>query len=221
MFGALFKSDKAPFILSLTLSILAWLITTAIGNLSDVVILGVDTKRNSEHVTFVVQNHSIGKSLSDAVISFTCLTGDCLEPLTNNTYAEQQSVAPYSIQGNKICSSSARNFVAILSLPPTAQARFKTKLKADALPIFGFSGRLAEGVRGCPNSGSELKVENVRIIEGWSLLLLLVDYYYYFLVGSILVTLIFFIILLSQRAQTTVETKNGGGTANAAKSQHT
>jgi hypothetical protein len=111
-------------------------------------------------------------------------------------YAILRQIVPYSIQGNKLCSPSAKNFGAVLSLPPTAKIQFEAMVKSDEMPKFEFNGTLPKDQQDCPSSAAKLIVDNIWVIEGCSLILLLVDYYYYFLFGSILVTLIFLMAIL-------------------------
>jgi hypothetical protein len=192
----LFASDKAPFILALALSVMGWLVTTAVGNLSDVVVLGVDSSRNANRMVFSVTNHSVKKPFVDGVIGFRCAQSDCLAE-KNGTYVKDEPILPYSIQGNKICSASARAFMMLLSLPPKATIQYEVYLNSRAAPRFEFKGMRngAEEER-CPTTDSKLKVDNIWIIEGNSPVPFMLDYYNHFLFGSILLTLIFLLLIL-------------------------
>ena len=108
MFQQLFKSDKAPFILSLTLTVISWFISTLVANISDVIILGTQQSRSSKSLIYEITNQSIKRSLATAVLSFNCLGGDCLQPLPHSkSFVEDTDVTPYAILGNKICYSGA------------------------------------------------------------------------------------------------------------------
>lgn len=192
MFKSLFWSDKAPFILSLTLSFFGWLLTTAVTNVSNVVILGISVTKNADTTVIYVKNHSPNKSLVNGVINFTCGNSECLD----SPFAKLFEVAPYAIKSTKLCSANGRNIVALLNLPPTAQVRFDANVKSNQTVQMMFSGLLPEGSADCPTSDSALKVDNLWVIQGASLTLYLLDYYFDFLCVSILITFIFLIAIL-------------------------
>jgi hypothetical protein len=196
MAANIFTSDKAPFVLSLTLSVLGWLVTAIVGILSDVVILGVQTTRKADDLTFTITNHSVKKPLVAGAINFICIEGNCLKPTDSDGYVEMHHIAPYSIQGNKTCYPSAKNFGAVLSLPPKATIQFKARAQGTEVPRFQFNGILSENERGCPGTNATLKVDNIWVVEGCSLILLIVDYYYHFLLASIALTFFFLIVIL-------------------------
>jgi hypothetical protein len=194
MLKQLFTSDKAPFVLSITLSVLGWLVTTSIGNLSSVVVLGVSSEHGDGTMRVTVQNHSVNKSFTDGIVRLTCIRADCLASTTAGLVVQAREHPPYLIQGNRICSSSSRDVAALVTLPPRARITYMVRpLPGTDPPVFGFSGNVRCDDTRCPDSGSKLAPDNVLIIEGASLTLFLLDYYNHILVLSMIVTVLFLI----------------------------
>jgi uncharacterized membrane protein len=67
MFKELFKSDKAPFVLSLTLTLIGWFISVIVTDISDVIILGVQERVEKQVTVITISNYSIKRSLSKAL----------------------------------------------------------------------------------------------------------------------------------------------------------
>lgn len=195
MFTKLFSSDKAPFALSLAITVLGWLFTTMVSNLSDVIILGVDSMRKANRVVFTVINHSVKQPLASAVINFRCPSEDCMVPVKGTTYVIDTNIRPYSDSSNIVCSPSAGGFTAVLNLPPSAMMQYEIRLIGRQKPIVGFEATVPD-LQGCPSSDAKRKVENVWVVEGPSVTLWLIDYHLHLLALSMLVTLCFFFWVL-------------------------
>jgi hypothetical protein len=200
MLKSLFLSDKAPFILSLALSILGWLITTTITNLSDVVIIGVAETVEPGKATLTITNHSTKKSLVGGLITVTCFGVACFTGSSDGPRLHE--IAPYAIKGTKVCSNDSENITAMLSLPPSGQIQIETPLKAGSVPKLMFNGLTPSETSACPTSASSLKVDNVWIVGEPSLIIFLLDYYYHLLFGFILLTLVFLIAILLKSGPT-------------------
>jgi hypothetical protein len=193
---SLFVSDKAPFILSVTLSILGWLITTTIANLSDVVVIGVAETVNAEKATFGLTNHSTKKSFVGGLMTITCLQGPCFKPNNERRYARLVEIAPYAIKGTRVCSDDSVSITAMLSLPPSAKVQIEANLAEKADPRLMFNGLVTDETSTCPTSSSSLKVDNIWIVKEGSLIIFLLDYYYHFLSVFIVLTAVFLVVIL-------------------------
>lgn len=202
MLKHLLTSDKAPFVLSIALSVLGWLVTTSIGNLANVIVLGVWAEQHGGLLHVTVRNSSVNRTFVDGVVRLTCLSGDCLAPIAaGGSFVQPQEHPPYLIQGNRICSFSSRDIAAVATLPPSARITYTVRPVTGAdPPVFGFSGNLKDQELRCPDSGSRLVPENVMIIEGPSLTLFLLEYYNHLLVLSMGIVVLFLIWIVSRSA---------------------
>jgi hypothetical protein len=197
MFASLLKTDKAPFILAVTLSLLGWFLTTTISNLSEVIVIGLKETHTKDGIHFTISNHSIKHSLANAVLSFSCAKDPCLEPIdpsNQSSFALERAVPPYAIQGNNICASSAKNFIALATLPPSARIRYEIKTSPSPDVIFTYWGQ--GSASSCSESGASFPAQNIWILPDASPTLWLIKNYNTIFIVAFSVTLAFLIYIL-------------------------
>jgi hypothetical protein len=195
MFSKLFVSQTAPFILSLTLSILGWLTTNTISILSDVTILQYSQTRAKEATRVTVANASIKQVMTDAVLTFVCKEPPCFTSIDDPlSYVRSEHVVPYFIPQNKICVATPDSITAVLTLPPKAEFRFYFNERQSGKFLLMFAGFTKE--MECPSSESILTVANLWIIKGCSLITLATGYYFHIFPILLLLTLVFLIVIL-------------------------
>jgi hypothetical protein len=209
MFANLFSSDKAPFILTLTLAILSWFISNIVSSISEVTVVSIATTVRGQNVIYEIVNYSLKASVTDAYFRFNCLAKNCLQPLSEmqgtKIYANAQHVPPYEIQGDPFCKNNDSSSVSVrLSLPPGAAIRFELRpAKRNEVNVI-FAGLLSGN---CPDSETHLAPANMWIYTGCSITLLLIRYYFQILVGLLLLTLGFLGYLLFRGTPAPVATE--------------
>ena len=202
MLKNLFSSDKAPFVLPLTLTILSWFISTIISNISDVTIVQISSTKKDNHLIYDFTNHSLKTSLNGAYFQFSCAdknTTDCFVTLSTvppNNYIDANELVPYAIVGNKICSNKSKSITAIFSLPTGASIRYTLAPVKDAKVDVVFAGLIPKDVKGCPDTESRYDVTNIWLYTGNSLTLYFIRNYFQILISLMALTLVFLIFIL-------------------------
>ena len=212
VFAGLFSSDKAPFILTVTLAIISWFISNILANISDVTVIGIRTTTRGQNVVYELANYSLKASVQDAYFRFKCAAGNknCLQPVFEGggkkLFAVEEYIPPYEIQGNPFCDRESASAVsARFSLPPGAAMRIEMRpTQRNDLGVIFAGVALGEA---CPDSETRLPPANVWIYEGCSLTLLLIRYYLPILIALLFVTLAFLIYLLFRRSPAPPESK--------------
>jgi hypothetical protein len=216
MFANLFASDKAPYILTLTVAILSWFITTIISNISDVTVISIRTRTSGPNTFYEIANDSLKTSVTDGYFRFVCRTKDCFAPLSDaaaptRNYVDMRNVPPYEIQGAYICKNESTGISARFSLPPGAKIQFAAR-PGDRRDVDVVFAGLAAGTAAseCPDSETRLAPANVWIYTGCSITLFFIRHYFTILVTLLLVALVFLLFLLSRPAPPAAGSGAGG-----------
>lgn len=201
MFANLFSSDKAPFILTLTLAILSWFISNIVSNISDVTVVSIRTITGGPNAVYEIANYSLKASMTDAYFRFVCRSKDCFVPLSDagvaKNYANSRSVPPYAVQGAQICKNESTGISARFSLPPGSKIQFETRPTNRRDVDVVFAGLASgDGIPPCPDPETRLAPANVWIYTGCSFTLFFIRYYFAILVTLLLASLGFLIFLL-------------------------
>jgi hypothetical protein len=125
-----FKSDTAPYVATLLISALGWLLTTLHGEIRSIAVLAYQPRLTAGELTLEMRNISGVVAIKDAEISLICpKTASCVRPVGwSNGNPRYGSVARVQPTGDapQVTSSDSTQISARISLPPGGRTRIVT-----------------------------------------------------------------------------------------------
>jgi hypothetical protein len=182
--------NKAPLIISAALTIFGWYFTTIAGYLSNETAVQVSQATGPEGTGLTIQNVSINKTALNQIFLIRCADNtNCLQSLQDGPtpeFGRFEAVAPYAIDGNRLCNTSQRSIQFSLTLPPGGQAKVRFKPSGTGTKVF-FQGRAST-----PCQTDKIEGADTQVFVGSSVtVFFLSNFLIFFLVSFALLAVLF------------------------------
>jgi hypothetical protein len=154
-----FRSASAPYIATLLISALGWLLTTLHGEIRSAAVLAYEIRVQGDQLTLEMSNLSSSAAIKDAPVALICPdTKPCITPVNPGAasprYGRPMRVAPVG-DYPRVSTSDETQISAVVSLPAGGRTRLTTPYRDVPPDFYAFQ-----------NSGTPLQVVEAKSLKG-------------------------------------------------------